>query len=59
MFSWIRYGDDAHLDTTVQALGLVLPNKEFPQLQYLRQVRSIFFIAIVVVILLVITCSGT
>lgn len=32
-----RYGDDAHLDTTVQALGLVMPNKEFPQLQYLRQ----------------------
>lgn len=22
-----RYGDDAHLDTTVQALGLVMPNK--------------------------------
>jgi hypothetical protein len=33
-----RYGDDAHLDTTVQALGLVMPNKEFPQLQYLKQV---------------------
>jgi len=32
-----RYGDDAHLDTTVQALGLVMPNKEFPQLQYLTQ----------------------
>jgi len=32
-----RYGDDAHLDTTVQALGLVMPNKEFPQLQYLKQ----------------------
>ena len=32
-----RYGDDAHLDTTVQALGLVMPNKEFPQLQFLRQ----------------------
>lgn len=33
-----RYGDDAHLDTTVQALGLVMPNKEFPQLKYLKQV---------------------
>lgn len=32
-----RYGDDAHLDTTVQALGLVMPNKEFPQLKYLKQ----------------------
>lgn len=29
-----RYGDEAHLDTTVKALGLVLPQKAYPQLQY-------------------------
>lgn len=32
-----RYGDDAHLDSTVKKLGLVLPGKDFPQLQELRQ----------------------
>lgn len=31
-----RYGDEAHLDTTVKALGLVLPQKAYPQLQYLE-----------------------
>lgn len=24
----------------MQALGLVIPNKEFPQLQYIKQVRA-------------------
>merc|ERR1719453_268100 len=31
-----RYGDEAHLDTTVKALGLVIPQKDYPQLQYLE-----------------------
>jgi len=29
-----RYGDEAHLDTTVKALGLVMPQKAYPQLLY-------------------------
>jgi len=32
-----RYGDDAHLDTTIAALGLVIRDKEFPQLEYLKK----------------------
>lgn len=32
-----RYGDEAHLDTTVKKLGLVVPGKAYPQLQELRQ----------------------
>lgn len=32
-----RYGDEAHLDTTVKKLGLVIPGKAYPQLQDLRQ----------------------
>eukprot|EP00980_Cylindrotheca_fusiformis_P000852 scaffold221_cov120-Cylindrotheca_fusiformis.AAC.13 len=32
-----RYGDEAHLDTTVKKLGLVIPGKAYPQLQELRQ----------------------
>jgi hypothetical protein len=32
-----RYGDEAHLDTTVKKLGLVVPGKDYPQLQELRQ----------------------
>eukprot|EP00616_Rhizochromulina_sp_CCMP1243_P003495 CAMPEP_0118984644 /NCGR_PEP_ID=MMETSP1173-20130426/38221_1 /TAXON_ID=1034831 /ORGANISM="Rhizochromulina marina cf, Strain CCMP1243" /LENGTH=279 /DNA_ID=CAMNT_0006935321 /DNA_START=54 /DNA_END=893 /DNA_ORIENTATION=- len=35
-----RYGDEAHLDTTVKTLGLVLPQKKYPQLQYLTQARA-------------------
>merc|ERR1719453_311673 len=31
-----RYGDEAHLDTTVKALGLVLPQKAYPQMQYIE-----------------------
>lgn len=31
-----RYGDEAHLDTTVKALGLVPPGKDYPQLKYLQ-----------------------
>ena len=31
-----RYGDEAHLDTTVKRLGLVLPQREYPQLSYLK-----------------------
>jgi len=31
-----RYGDEAHLDTTVKALGLVAPAKPYPQLRYLQ-----------------------
>ncbi|CAN0499640.1 unnamed protein product, partial [Scytosiphon promiscuus] len=34
-----RYGDEAHLDTTVKFLGLVLPQSDYPQLQYITQVR--------------------
>lgn len=32
-----RYGDEAHLDTTVRKLGLVVPGKAYPQLTELRQ----------------------
>jgi len=32
-----RYGDEAHLDTTVKKLGLVVSGKDYPQLQELRQ----------------------
>jgi hypothetical protein len=32
-----RYGDEAHLDTTVKRLGLVVPGKAYPQLQDLRE----------------------
>lgn len=28
-----RYGDDAHLDSTLEALGLKLPQKKFPKMQ--------------------------
>merc|ERR1711906_80793 len=30
-----RYGDEAHLDTTVKKLGLVVPGKAYPQLREL------------------------
>lgn len=32
-----RYGDEAHLDTTVKKLGLVVAGKDYPQLKELRQ----------------------
>lgn len=32
-----RYGDEAHLDTTVRKLGLVVPGKAYPQLRELQQ----------------------
>ena len=32
-----RYGDEAHLDSTVKSLGLVLPQSDYPQLQGLKQ----------------------
>jgi len=32
-----RYGDEAHLDTSVKKLGLVIPGKDYPQLQELRE----------------------
>ena len=32
-----RYGDEAHLDTTVKKLGLVVPGKDYPQLIELRE----------------------
>lgn len=35
-----RYGDEAHLDTTVKKLGLVIPGKDYPQLQELRQEKT-------------------
>lgn len=35
-----RYGDEAHLDTTVKKLGLVIPGKDYPQLQELRQEKD-------------------
>lgn len=35
-----RYGDEAHLDTTVKTLGLVVPGKAYPQLQELRQEKT-------------------
>merc|ERR1712157_16549 len=36
-----RYGDEAHLDTTVKKLGLVVPGKGYPQLQELREERDV------------------
>jgi len=35
-----RYGDEAHLDTTVKKLGLVVPGKAYPQLRELRQEKT-------------------
>lgn len=35
-----RYGDEAHLDTTVKKLGLVVPGKDYPQLRELRQEKD-------------------
>lgn len=35
-----RYGDEAHLDTTVKALGLVLPQKAYPQLKYIEYANA-------------------
>jgi hypothetical protein len=32
-----RYGDEAHLDTTVKKLGLVVPGKAYPQLMELNE----------------------
>lgn len=32
-----RYGDDAHLDTSLEALGLKLPQKKFPRFQKIIQ----------------------
>jgi len=32
-----RYGDDAHLDSTLEALGLKLPQRKFPKLQTIEQ----------------------
>lgn len=32
-----RYGDEAHLDTTIKKLGLVVPGKAYPQLRELRE----------------------
>ena len=32
-----RYEDEAHLDTTVKKLGLVIPGKAYPQLRELRK----------------------
>ncbi|KAJ8600701.1 hypothetical protein CTAYLR_008325 [Chrysophaeum taylorii] len=35
-----RYGDEAHLDTTVKALGLVPPGSDYPQLRYLQLAKD-------------------
>lgn len=35
-----RYGDEAHLDTTVKRLGLVVPGKAYPQLRDLREEKT-------------------
>lgn len=34
-----RYGDEAHLDTTVKFLGLVMPRGDYPQLQWIMEAR--------------------
>eukprot|EP00981_Chlorochromonas_danica_P004283 scaffold865_cov160-Ochromonas_danica.AAC.2 len=36
-----RYGDDAHLDTTLNALGLKLPQRKYPKLVSLRTQRAV------------------
>lgn len=33
--SRFRYGDESHLDTSLKSLGLVVPKKKYPQLQYI------------------------
>jgi hypothetical protein len=33
-----RYGDDAHLDSTLETLGLKLPQKKFPKMLSIIQV---------------------
>jgi hypothetical protein len=35
-----RYGDDAHLDSTLESLGLKLPQKKFPKLLSLTQAET-------------------
>lgn len=35
-----RYGDEAHLDTAVKKLGLVIPGKDYPQMMELREDAS-------------------
>merc|ERR1711871_1536049 len=35
-----RYGDDAHLDSTLEALGLKLPQRKFPRFKTIRQERT-------------------
>merc|ERR1719456_682690 len=35
-----RYGDDAHLDSTLESLGLKLPQRKFPRFQTIRQSRT-------------------
>lgn len=35
-----RYGDDAHLDTTLEALGLKLPQKKYPKITELIQAET-------------------
>ena len=35
-----RYGDDAHLDSTLEALGLKLPQKKFPKMQTIELSES-------------------
>lgn len=36
-----RYGDDAHLDSTLEALGLKLPQKKFPKLLAIDQSATV------------------
>jgi len=35
-----RYGDDAHLDSTLEALGLKLPQKKFPKMLSIQQIET-------------------
>jgi hypothetical protein len=38
-----RYGDDAHLDSTLETLGLKLPQKKFPKMQSIILVRPLLY----------------
>lgn len=47
-----RYGDDAHLDTTLEALGLKLPQRKYPKIKQIILV-SFLLIAIISIYLII------
>jgi hypothetical protein len=49
-----RYGDDAHLDSTLDALGLKLPQKKYPKMLSIIQVIVIIILTIIIIIIMII-----